>query len=134
MKDQYINSNSALAIYRNYFVQLVILETLVMYDEVKIEDMLAKIIQRMKGNNVTMDSVKIPYLTDRMIYLQKLGLIKVENEGVRIENLGIDTLRNGTLQNMVSGAFFNYRTITIASMAFYVSILAAVVSAFALLK
>ena len=127
------NTANTLSIYRDYFMQLAILETLVMRGEVQIVDLLPAIIERVASNKIVMWSVTVPYTRDRVIYLQKIGLISVQNEIVLIEPKGIEALRNGTFQNMVSAAFFNHKTLRVATLALYISVAAAIVSILALI-
>lgn len=123
--------NNALAIYRDYYLQVLILEILVIHDgKIITDNLLPETIKRTRRNPTASWSITVPDLLAQTRFLHNLGLIKVEGKMIIIEERGIEALRNGTFQNMASTAFFNHKTLSTATLALYVSIAAA---AFALL-
>lgn len=130
------NGSNIFEPYRNYFVQLLVLETLLLDDNISIENLHLVLISRMDSNDKVSSSTTLPYVRDRVVYLAKLGLIVVDAEAdsIKITEKGIDLLRTGTIQNGAVTTFFNYKAFNISFWAFVISIFAALLSLFALFK
>ena len=128
--------SSLFAPYKNYFVQVAILETLLVHGDVLIPDLLGLLMRKMTNNSEIMWSITLPYLRDRIIYLGKLGIIEVEagNDIIKISEEGKNLLKSGTFQNATYTTFFNYKSLNVSRWALVISILAAIFSLIALAK
>lgn len=117
-----------LAIYRDYYLQALILETLSVHGEIAVDELLPKLLVKIRKNKTAYWSITQPDVKAQVRYLNSLGLIQVRGESMSIEERGIEALINGSFQNMASAAFFNYRNIHTSTIALWVSIGAAIIA------
>jgi len=127
------NAADSLSLHKNYLIQLATLEALLMHGSQRINDLALVVAKRMRGNEVV-SSTTGQYLIDRLVYLERLGFVTIENDIVKLTDEGTNALKTGYFQNIVSTTYFNLKSINFSITSIIVSLLAIIVSIIAPLK
>lgn len=128
-----MRKNNKLSFYLEYLLQLSILEVLVLNGNINLLNLAPIVIDRIKNKTIALWSLKISDIDTVVAYLHKLELLSINDSYICINERGIEALRSGVIHNMVTTAFFNYSTLRVASFAFYISVVAAIISFFTLI-
>jgi hypothetical protein len=123
----------AFDIYKKHYIQTMLLEVLVLSpDGLDNQEMKQAILRATREVTNISNNVTMSYVTEMTDYLLALSLIKVENSKIFISDIGIETLRNGSLPSISSSSYFSYKGLIASNWALLISFIALIISIIAL--
>ncbi len=122
----------AYLLYREYFLQAIILEIIFKQNNLEQQNFLAYLHEAIVDSDEILWNTTNFDLVNAFNHLVEIGLI-IESPQIQLTAQGIDAVQKATWRNLAASTFMGYKNLYLFSIAIVISIIAVVVSVVAIL-